>query len=107
MKFPVIIMTGHGDVGLAVRVMKAGAVDFIEKPFAKETLLGSLEEGYRQLSNKQMTHDRQRDAAVSLHALTARERDVLDGLANGLPNRRSPSISASALAPWRFIAQTS
>lgn len=87
-KFPVIIiMTGHGDVGLAVRVMKAGAVDFIEKPFAKETLLGSLEEGYRRLSNKQMTHDRQRDAAISLHALTARERDVLDGLANGLPNK--------------------
>lgn len=86
-RFPVIIMTGHGDVSLAVKAMKAGAVDFIEKPFAKETLLGSLEEGYRRLSNEEVTHDRKRDAAIRLHALTPRERDVLDGLAKGLPNK--------------------
>ena len=84
---PVIIMTGHGDVSLAVKAMKAGAVDFIEKPFAKDALLASLEEGYRRLSNKGATADRARDAAVRLHALTPRERDVLDGLAQGLPNK--------------------
>jgi two-component system response regulator FixJ len=84
---PVIIMTGHGDVGLAVRAMKAGAVDFIEKPFAKETLLKSLEEGYRRLARKEATDDRVRDATVRLQALTARERDVLEGLAQGLPNK--------------------
>ena len=84
---PVIIMTGHGDVALAVKAMKAGAVDFIEKPFEKDALLASLEEGYRRLSQKEATHDRARDAAVRLHALTARERDVLDGLAQGLPNK--------------------
>jgi two-component system response regulator FixJ len=84
---PVIIMTGHGDVSLAVRAMKAGAVDFIEKPFAKETLLESLEEGYRRLARKEATDDRVRDAAVRLQALTPRERDVLDGLAQGLPNK--------------------
>lgn len=84
---PVIIMTGHGDVSLAVKAMKAGAVDFIEKPFAKEALLFSLEEAYRRLSHKSLTDDRARDAAVHLKSLTARERDVLDGLAEGLPNK--------------------
>src|SRR5947209_15607278 len=84
---PVIIMTGHGDVSLAVRAMKAGAVDFIEKPFDKDALLASLEEGYRRLSRLGATDDRKRDAAIRLQALTARERDVLDGLAKGLPNK--------------------
>lgn len=84
---PVIIMTGHGDVALAVRAMKAGAVDFIEKPFDKDVLLGSLEEGYRRLSRKEATDNRRRDAEVRLQALTPRERDVLDGLAEGLPNK--------------------
>lgn len=84
---PVIIMTGHGDVSLAVRALKAGAVDFIEKPFEKNALLASLEEGYRRLSEKGATEDRKRDALVRLQALTAREREVLDGLARGLPNK--------------------
>lgn len=84
---PVIIMTGHGDVSLAVRAMKAGAVDFIEKPFDRDALLESLEEGYQRLSRKEATHDRMRDALVRLEALTPRERDVLDGLAQGLPNK--------------------
>lgn len=84
---PVIIMTGHGDVSLAVKAMKAGAVDFIEKPFEKAALVASLDEGYRRLSRKGATDDRMRDAAVRLQALTARERDVLDGLAEGLPNK--------------------
>lgn len=84
---PVIIMTGHGDVTLAVKAMKAGAVDFIEKPFQKEALLESLDEGYRRLSEKEATHDRARDAAVRLQALTPRERDVLNGLSQGLPNK--------------------
>lgn len=84
---PVIIMTGHGDVGLAVRAMKAGAVDFIEKPFEKNTLLASLEEGFHRLSRKEASLDRKTDAEVRLRALTPRERDVLDGLAQGLPNK--------------------
>ena len=86
-RLPVIIMTGHGDVGLAVKAMKAGAVDFIEKPFEKETLIASLEEGFRRLSRKEATHDRRKDAQLRLQALTARERDVLNGLARGLPNK--------------------
>lgn len=84
---PVIIMTGHGDVGLAVKAMKAGAVDFIEKPFEKDTLLASLEEGFRRLSRKETSQDLKSDAEVRLQALTPRERNVLDGLAQGLPNK--------------------
>ena len=84
---PVVIMTGHGDVALAVKAMKAGAVDFIEKPFEKASLLASLEEGFNRLSRRGATDDRMRDAAVRLQALTGRERDVLDGLAQGLPNK--------------------
>lgn len=84
---PVIIMTGHGDINLAVKAMKAGAVDFIEKPFNKDAILSSLDEGFRRLSQREATDDRARDAAVRLQALTARERDVLDGLAQGFPNK--------------------
>lgn len=86
-RLPVIIMTGHGDVTLAVKAMKAGAVDFIEKPFEKQMLLTSLEAGFDRLSRKEATGQRQRDAEVRLQVLTPRERDVLDGLAQGLPNK--------------------
>ena len=82
---PVIIMTGHGDVGLAVRAMKAGAVDFIEKPFEKVSLLSSIDEAFGRLARNETTHDRKTNAAVRLQALTSRERDVLNGLAQGLP----------------------
>ncbi|MEP7131060.1 MAG: response regulator [Sphingomicrobium sp.] len=84
---PVIIMTGHGDVSLAVKAMKAGAVDFIEKPFEKIALLAALDEAFRRLSLKEATQDRKKDAEIRLYALTPRERDVLDGLAQGLPNK--------------------
>lgn len=84
---PVVIMTGHGDVTLAVQAMKAGAVDFIEKPFEKAVLLSAVEEAFRRLDRAEATADRSRDAATRLQALTPRERDVLGGLAKGLPNK--------------------
>jgi two-component system response regulator FixJ len=84
---PVIIMTGHGDVTLAVRAMKAGAIDFIEKPFEKATLLGAIEQGVKRLRDVEKGHDLAKEAAVRLGALTPRERDVLGGLAQGLPNK--------------------
>lgn len=84
---PVIIMTGHGDVGLAVRAMKAGAIDFIEKPFEKATLLGAIEQGLNRLREAETGRKVAKDAVVRLRGLTAREREVLDGLARGLPNK--------------------
>jgi two-component system response regulator FixJ len=84
---PVIIMTGHGDVSLAVQAMKAGAVDFIEKPFEKAVLLSAIEHAMDRLKRSAANHDRADEAIVKLQALTPREREVLDGLARGLPNK--------------------
>jgi two-component system, LuxR family, response regulator FixJ len=84
---PVIIMTGHGDVSLAVQAMKAGAVDFIEKPFEKALLLSAIEHGIDRLRRTAANRDQADEASVRLQALTAREREVLDGLARGLPNK--------------------
>jgi two-component system response regulator FixJ len=84
---PVIIITGHGDVPLAVRAMKSGAIDFIEKPFGDQTMLDcvarALERG-QQVKN----HSDERQAARDLVALlTPREREVMDQLVQGLPNK--------------------
>ena len=84
---PVVIMTGHGDVGLAVQAMKAGAVDFIEKPFEKSVLVSAIEQGIERLRRSAIDRGRAGDAAVKLQVLTPREREVLDGLAKGLPNK--------------------
>jgi two-component system, LuxR family, response regulator FixJ len=79
---PVIVMTGHADVPLAVRAMKAGAVDFIEKPFGDEAILASIEGALKR--KPQMT-----DPALleRLESLTPREREVLELLVIGHPNK--------------------
>lgn len=84
---PVVIMTGHGDVTLAVEAMKAGAVDFIEKPFEKAVLLGAIEQAFQLIDRSRAVTERARDAKVRLQALTPREGEVLEGLAKGLPNK--------------------
>jgi two-component system response regulator FixJ len=84
---PVVIMTGHGDVGLAVQAMKAGAVDFIEKPFEKATLMGALEAGFARIEEAGRRSARADEAKVKLDVLTGRERDVLEGLVRGHPNK--------------------
>ena len=84
---PIIIMTGHGDVGVAVQAMKNGAVDFIEKPFEKAVLIGAIEEGFARISDVDQNRTRATDARIMLDALTPREHDVLLGLARGLANK--------------------
>lgn len=84
---PVIVLTGHGDVNVAVTAMKAGALDFIEKPFEKVVLLSALEEGFAQIERSDRTVTRAAEAQVRLRALTAREHDVLLGLVRGHPNK--------------------
>jgi two-component system response regulator FixJ len=87
LSLPVIVLTGHGDVQAAVQAMKAGAVDFIEKPFDGEALLASVERALelgRQLRGRAAREEAARHA---LAALTARESQVLDHLVRGQPNK--------------------
>lgn len=85
--FPVIVMTGHGDVEVAVRAMKGGALDFIEKPFDKAVVLESLEEAFDRLGRSGKQSGRREEAQKRLNGLTPRERDVLEGLVVGYPNK--------------------
>lgn len=84
---PIIIMTGHGDISIAVQAMKAGAVDFLEKPFEKAALIRSIEDAFARIASAQSAAARASEAEVILGALTTREREVLEGLAKGLPNK--------------------
>jgi two-component system, LuxR family, response regulator FixJ len=87
MELPVIIMTGHGDVPLAVRAMKAGAIDFLEKPFNDETMLASVR---RALDVGSQTRSRSAETKAAnelLETLTPRERSVLDKLVKGRSNK--------------------
>ena len=84
---PVVIMTGHGDIDMAVAAMKAGASDFIEKPFEKAALIACIEAAHRQSIAARGAGARAQEAQARLNILTDRERDVLTGLVEGLPNK--------------------
>jgi two-component system, LuxR family, response regulator FixJ len=84
---PVVVMTGHGDVNVAVQAMKAGAVDFIEKPFEKAVLLNAIEQAFERIEQAGKRAARQDEAQARLTSLTGRELDVLKGLVNGFPNK--------------------
>ncbi len=85
--FPLIVITGHGDVPLAVRAMKAGAIDFIEKPFPAEAILASIETALDRLDVDGSDDPLAATASARLALLSPRERDVLQGLLAGLPNK--------------------
>lgn len=85
--FPLVMITGHGDVPLAVRAMKAGALDFIEKPFATERILNSTAAALARLSQLPDRDPLAIKATERIASLTPREREVLLGLLGGLPNK--------------------
>ncbi len=85
--FPMIVITGHGDVPLAVRAMKAGAIDFIEKPFASDAILESLGVALSRLAAPNERDPSAAAAAAKLALLSPREHQVLEGLLAGLPNK--------------------
>lgn len=84
---PVIVLTGHGDVSVAVQAMKAGAIDFLEKPYEKNQLVASIQKAFEQIENKVAHNQREAHAKAKLAGLTRRERDVLDRLVDGLTNK--------------------
>ncbi|MES3097333.1 response regulator transcription factor [Sphingomonas aerolata] len=84
---PVIMLTGHGDVALAVRAIKAGAIEFLEKPFERATLLAAIETALAKAARIGRDQLAAAEARVLLAALTPRERDVLDGMVLGRPNK--------------------
>lgn len=85
--WPVIVMTGHGEVQTAVRAMKLGAIDFLEKPFGEDVLRGSLERAFSLLKDRGEKAERRRAALARLDQLTARESEVLRGLMAGMSNK--------------------
>jgi two-component system response regulator FixJ len=85
--FPVIVITGHADVPLAVEAMKSGAVDFIEKPFNDNSLLSAIRVAIAQHGRNARRDDEIAAIKAKLGSLSPREREVLDGLVAGLPNK--------------------
>ncbi len=85
--FPLIVITGHADVPLAVRAMKVGAVDFIEKPFSADAIIASLDAALARLGASGGEDPLASTAAARLVLLSPREREVLQGLLAGLPNK--------------------
>jgi len=84
---PVIVMTGHGDIPIAVQALKAGAVDFLEKPFDDELLINAIRTA---LERNQRDRSRQSETSAlssRLAALTPREQEVLAALVKGHPNK--------------------
>jgi two-component system response regulator FixJ len=84
---PVIVLTGHGDISIAVRAMQGGAIDFLEKPFNRERLLQALETGFAQIGDREAARKREDWARTEIAKLTEREKEVLEGLACGYPNK--------------------
>ena len=107
--FPVIIMTGPGDVALAVEAMKLGAVDFLEKPFEDDRLIGMIETAIKQAEPDARSEAAALDIASRIATLSPRERQVMDGLIAGLSNKliaKEYDISPRTIEVYRANVMT-
>lgn len=84
---PVVMLTGNGDIALAVQAMKAGAVDFLAKPIERPLLLDAIDRAFARIDTAEGRALEEAEACRQVDLLTPRERDVLEGLAQGLPNK--------------------
>ncbi|MET4295751.1 two-component system response regulator FixJ [Bradyrhizobium sp. LB8.2] len=107
--FPILIMTGHGDVPLAVEAMKLGAVDFLEKPFEDDRLTAMIETAIRQAVPAAKSDAIAQDIAARVASLSPRERQVMEGLVAGLSNKliaRDYDISPRTIEVYRANVMT-
>lgn len=106
---PVIIMTGHGDVPLAVEAMKLGAVDFLEKPFEDDRLIAMIDVALQRAEAGARDEAATQDVAGRIASLSPRERQVMDGLVAGLSNKmiaRDYNISPRTIEVYRANVMT-
>jgi two-component system response regulator FixJ len=107
--FPIVIMTGHGDVPLAVEAMKLGAVDFLEKPFEDDRLIAMIEGAIREAEPAAKSEAVAHDIAARVASLSPRERQVMDGLIAGMSNKliaREYDISPRTIEVYRANVMT-
>ena len=107
--FPVVIMTGHGDVPLAVEAMKLGAMDFLEKPFEDDRLIGMIETALRRAEPGVKSEAVALEIQARIAGLSPRERQVMDGLVAGLSNKliaREYDISPRTIEVYRANVMT-
>jgi two-component system, LuxR family, response regulator FixJ len=107
--FPIVIMTGHGDVPLAVEAMKLGAVDFLEKPFEDDRLVAMIETAIHRAEPAARSEALTQDIAARIASLSPRERQVMDGLIAGLSNKliaRDYDISPRTIEVYRANVMT-
>jgi two-component system, LuxR family, response regulator FixJ len=107
--FPVVIMTGHGDVPLAVEAMKLGAMDFLEKPFEDDRLIGMIEAALRRAEPGVKNEAATLEIQSRIACLSPRERQVMDGLIAGLSNKliaREYDISPRTIEVYRANVMT-
>ena len=108
-RFPILIMTGHGDVPLAVEAMKLGALDFLEKPFEDDRLTAMIEGAIRLADTSARTEAVTQDIAARIASLSPRERQVMEGLIAGLSNKliaREYDISPRTIEVYRANVMT-
>ncbi|WP_419318377.1 response regulator FixJ [Caulobacter sp. ErkDOM-E] len=107
-RMPVIMITGHGDIPMAVEAMRSGVVDFIEKPFSESRILDALKRAMNALESPSMSDD-QAEILHRLETLSERERQVLDGVVAGHPNKviaRELGISPRTVEIYRAKLMT-
>ena len=107
--YPIVVMTGHGDVPLAVEAMKLGAMDFLEKPFEDERLIAMIETALRLAEPAAKGDAVAQDIAARVASLSPRERQVMDGLVAGLSNKliaREYDISPRTIEVYRANVMT-
>jgi len=108
-ELPIIIMTGHGDIPLAVEAMKHGAVDFLEKPFEDDRVVARITEAIKQGKEHALDDALSAEIAARIASLSPRERQVMDGLVAGLSNKliaREYDISPRTIEVYRANVMT-